>query len=330
MNNISKDEPIFVAGSNGLAGSAICRSLKSSGFTNLLVPLKKDLDLTNYIKVENWFSINKPSVVILCAAKVGGILANFNYPGDFIIENLKIQNNVIELAWKNNVKRFIFLGSSCIYPKYAKQPISEASLLTGPLEETNRSYAIAKISGIALCESLRRQYGFEAISLMPTNLYGPGDNYLLDKSHVLPALIRKFSVAKKKFEKEVICWGTGTPLREFLHSDDLASAVIFLLKNWDIVSDYIYKNENNNFSSIFNVGSGCEISIKDLALKITQLTEFKGQIIWDKTKPDGTPRKLLDISKIKNLGWEPRMNLENGLKNVIKDFEKNYLENCLK
>ncbi len=329
MNNFSKNEPIFIAGANGLAGSAICRSLKSNGFTNLLIPGKKDLDLTNYINVENWFSINKPSVVILCAAKVGGIMANFNFPGDFIIENLKIQNNVIELAWKNNVKRFIFLGSSCIYPKYANQPISEASLLTGPLEETNRPYAIAKIAGIELCDSLRRQYGFQAISLMPTNLYGPGDNYLLNNSHVLPALIRKFSIATKKIQKEVICWGTGNPLREFLHSDDLGSTVIFLMKNWDRVNDYIHKNKNNNFPTIFNVGSGCEISIKDLAINIAKLTNFKGQIIWDKTKPDGTPRKLLDISKIKTLGWAPKINLEDGLKNVIKDFEINFLENCL-
>ncbi len=329
MNNLSKDEPIFVAGANGLAGSAICRSLKSQGFSNLLIPRKKQLDLTNYIDVENWFNLNKPSVVILCAAKVGGILANFKYPGDFIIENLKIQNNVIELAWKNHVKRFIFLGSSCIYPKYADQPISEVSLLTGPLEETNRSYAIAKISGIELCDSLRRQYGFAAISLMPTNLYGPGDNYLLNQSHVLPALVRKFAVAKKKCQKEVICWGTGNPLREFLHSDDLGSSVVFLMKNWNLVSDYIYKNKANNFSSILNVGSGSEISIKDLAIKIAKLIEFKGQIIWDKTKPDGTPRKLLDISKIKNLGWEPRINLDDGLKNVIEDFYINYLENCL-
>ncbi len=328
MNNFSQNDSIFVAGANGLAGSAICRSLRNDGFNNLLTPSKKELDLTNYIDVENWFSMHKPSVVILCAAKVGGILANFNNPGDFILENLKIQNNVIELSWKNNVKRFIFLGSSCIYPKYAKQPISEDSLLTGQLENTNRAYAIAKISGIELCESLSKQYGFNAISLMPTNLYGPGDNYLLNESHVLPALVRRFSVAKRKSKKEVICWGSGNPLREFLFSDDLGNATIFLLKNWN-TKNKIFYNNNYESPSIFNIGSGSEISIKELAKKIAKLTSFEGEIIWDTSKPDGTPRKLLDISKIKKIGWEPKINLNEGLKNVIKDFQINHLENYL-
>ncbi len=328
MSNFSQNDPIFVAGANGLAGSAICRSLRNHGFNNLLTPRKKELDLTNYADVESWFSIHKPSVVILCAAKVGGILANFNYPGDFILENLKIQNNVIELSWKNNVKRFIFLGSSCIYPKYAKQPMSEDSLLTGQLENTNRAYAIAKISGIELCESLRKQYGFNAISLMPTNLYGPGDNYLLNESHVLPALVRRFSVATRKSQKEVVCWGTGNPLREFLYSDDLGNATIFLMKNWNTKADNILNNDYDS-PSIFNIGSGNEISIKELAKKIAKLTGFEGAIIWDSSKPDGTPRKLLDISKIQKIGWAPKVNLEEGLENVIKDFHINHLENCL-
>tara|TARA_Y100000589_G_scaffold281295_1_gene278144 strand:- start:1497 stop:2483 length:987 start_codon:yes stop_codon:yes gene_type:complete len=328
MNNFNKYDPIFIAGASGLAGSAICRSLRNHGFNNLLTPRRRELDLTNYVDVKKWFSINKPKVVILCAAKVGGILANYNYPADFILENLKIQNNVIELSWKSNVKRFIFLGSSCIYPKYAKQPISEDSLLTGQLENTNRPYAIAKISGIELCESLRKQYGFNAISLMPTNLYGPGDNYLLNESHVLPALVRRFSVATKKSKKEVLCWGSGNPLREFLFSDDLGNATIFLLKNWNTKNEIFF---NNNYDSplIFNIGSGSEISIKELANKIAKLTGFKGEIIWDKSKPDGTPRKLLDISKIKKIGWEPKINLKEGLKNVIKDFQINHLENYL-
>ena len=327
MNNFSQNEPIFVAGANGLAGSAICRSLKNHGFNNLLTPRKKELDLTNYIDLKNWFSMNKPSVVILCAAKVGGILANFNNPGDFILENLKIQNNVIELSWKNNVKKFIFLGSSCIYPKYAKQPISEDSLMTGKLENTNRAYAIAKISGIELCQSLRKQYRFNSISLKPTNLYGLGDNYLLNESHVLPALVRRFSVAKRKSQKEVICWGSGKPLREFLYSDDLGNATIFLMKNWDTKIKSFFND--NDTPSIFNIGSGNEISIKELAEKIAKLTGFKGKIVWDTSKPDGTPRKLLDISKIKKIGWEPKINLEEGLKRVIKDFQINHLADCL-
>ena len=328
MNNFSQNDSIFVAGANGLAGSAICRALRNHGFNNLLTPRKRELDLTNYIDVKNWFSTYKPSVVILCAAKVGGILANSNYPGDFILENLKIQNNVIELSWKSNVKRFIFLGSSCIYPKYAKQPITEDSLLTGQLENTNRAYAIAKISGIELCESLRKQYGFNAISLMPTNLYGPGDNYLLNESHVLPALVRRFSVATRKSQNEVVCWGSGNPLREFLYSDDLGNATIFLIKHWDTKIENVFTN-NYDSQTIFNVGSGNEISIKELAKKIAKLTGFEGQIIWDKSKPDGTPRKLLDISKIKKTGWEPKINLTEGLKNVIKDFHINHLENYL-
>ncbi len=328
MNNFSQNDSIFVAGANGLVGSAICRALRNHGFNNLLTPRKRELDLTNYIDVKNWFSTYKPSVVILCAAKVGGILANSNYPGDFILENLKIQNNVIELSWKSNVKRFIFLGSSCIYPKYAKQPITEDSLLTGQLENTNRAYAIAKISGIELCESLRKQYGFNAISLMPTNLYGPGDNYLLNESHVLPALVRRFSVATRKSQNEVVCWGSGNPLREFLYSDDLGNATIFLIKHWDTKIENVFTN-NYDSQTIFNVGSGNEISIKELAKKIAKLTGFEGQIIWDKSKPDGTPRKLLDISKIKKIGWEPKINLTEGLKNVIKDFHINHLENYL-
>ena len=329
MNKFSNDDCIFVAGANGLAGSAICRSLRNNGFINLLTPRKKDLDLTNFEEVKNWFSKRKPSIVILCAAKVGGILANYNYPGDFILENLKIQNNVIELSWRNNVKKFIFLGSSCIYPKFANQPIKEESLLTGKLEDTNRAYAIAKISGIELCESLRKQYGFNAISLMPTNLYGPGDSYLLNNSHVLPSLVRKFVVAKHTSQKEVTCWGTGSPLREFLYSDDLGNAIVKLMKTMDTKLENYAGNKIYDSPAIFNVGSGFEVTIKELAQKIAKLTEFEGQIKWDTSKPDGTPRKLLDISKIRCTGWEPKINLEEGLKRVAKDFQINHLDDCL-
>ncbi len=330
MSKISSEDCIFVAGANGLAGSAICRSLRNNGFNNLLTPRKKDLDLTNFEEVKNWFSKNKPSIVILCAAKVGGILANYKYPGDFILENLKIQNNVIELSWRNNIKKFIFLGSSCIYPKFANQPIKEESLLTGKLEDTNRAYAIAKISGIELCESLRKQYGFNAISLMPTNLYGPGDNYLLNKSHVLPSLVRKFVIAKKTSQKEVTCWGTGSPLREFLYSDDLGNAIVKLMKTLDTKIEKFAGNKIYDSAAIFNVGSGFEVTIKELAKKIAKLTEFEGQIKWDTSKPDGTPRKILDISKIRSTGWEPKINLEEGLKLVVKDFQINHLADCLR
>tara|TARA_B100000963_G_scaffold120047_1_gene104601 strand:+ start:6145 stop:7128 length:984 start_codon:yes stop_codon:yes gene_type:complete len=323
MKKIVKNDKIFIAGANGMVGQAIKKSLKKAGYGSkkyngsFLTPSKKELDLLNYESVEKWFSKKKPTVVILAAAKVGGILANSSQPTEFILENLKIQNNVIELAWKFNVKRFLFLGSSCIYPKFAKQPIIEESLLTDSLEPTNQWYALAKIAGIKLCEALRKQYGFDAISLMPTNLYGPGDNYHPDNSHVMAALIKKFLDASKKSLDTVTLWGTGSPLREFMHVDDLGDAVVFVLENWDPDSKIAPLDNNNSPLLLLNVGTGKDISIKDLAKKISAITSYKGQIIWDKTKPDGTPRKLLNIEKIKQLGWEPKISLDNGIKKTL-------------
>jgi len=322
---ISKDYKIFIAGHSGMVGSAIKRSLIKKGYTNLLCPNRKDLNLLNYLEVENWFEINKPDVVILAAAKVGGIYANSNYTGDFILENLKIQNNVIENSWKHKVKRFLFLGSSCIYPRLAKQPLKEKYLLTGPLENTNESYAIAKIAGIKLCTALKNQYGFDAISLMPTNLYGQGDNYHSENSHVLPSMIRKFYEAKIKGLKEVVCWGTGSPKREFLFVDDLAEASIFILEEVSIENENLYE-ENNNFSGILNIGVGIDISIRELASLISSIVGYEGEIVWDLSKPDGTPRKLLDISKLKTIGWNAKTTLEKGIKLTLMSYVKD-LEN---
>ncbi len=320
-----KDKKIFVAGAGGMVGGAIYKRLKQEGFCNLLTPKRSEIDLSNSLVVSNWFKEKKPDVVILAAAKVGGILDNANHPADFLLENIKIQNNVIESAWKNNVERFIFLGSSCIYPKFAKQPIKEEYLLQGKLEPTNDSYAIAKIAGIKLCQALNNQYNFDAISLMPTNLYGPGDNYHPENSHVMASLIRKFCDAVKTKSKEVICWGTGSPYREFLYVEDLASAVYFLLENWHPKSIESPRNTSGEPLFHLNVGTGKDISIKELAYQIAKLTGFEGEIVWDRNKPDGTPKKLLDISKIKSLGWEPIINLEEGIKLAINDYRKNYL-----
>ena len=323
MSLINKNDLIYVAGHNGMVGKAITRFLKNNSYKNLLLPNRKDLDLLNTIEVENWFYKNKPEVVILAAAKVGGIEANNNYPADFILENIKIQTNIIENSWKIGVKKFLFLGSSCIYPKLAKQPLKEEYLLTGQLEPTNEPYAIAKIAGIKLCSALKKQYGFDAISLMPTNLYGPGDNYNLNNSHVMPALIRKFYDAKLNKKSEVICWGTGAPKREFLYVDDLAEAAIFILENISSES-----NPNNKFSlnldSLINVGTGLDISIKDLAEMIAKELNYKGNIKWETNKPDGTPRKLLDVSQLKKLGWQAKTSLEKGIKLTIKNFEKEF------
>ncbi len=308
---ISKNDLIFVAGHKGMAGSSIIRSLRKKGYKKFIFADRKELDLRDYLKVMQWFNFNKPDVVIDAAAKVGGILANRNMPADFIFDNLKIQLNVIESAWKNDVKRLLFLGSSCIYPKFAKQPIKEEYLLNGTLEKTNESYAIAKIAGIKMCESLREQYGFDAICAMPTNLYGPGDSYNLENSHVLPALIRRFYEAKLNNKDNVLCWGSGNPLREFLHVDDLGDACVFLLENW------YPKNEELKF---INIGTGIDISIKDLANKVSKLIKYNGNIIWDKDKPDGTFKKQLDIVKIKKLGWKSRITLQEGLERTIKDF----------
>lgn len=317
MNLISKKDKIFIAGHNGMVGSAIHKCLIENNYENLLTVSKIDLDLRSEKDVIEWFKKNKPDVVIIAAAKVGGILANNNQPVNFFLDNIKIQNNLIETAWKEGVRRLLFLGSSCIYPKYATQPITEESLLDGSLEPTNEFYAIAKISGIKLCEALRKQYNFDSVCLMPTNLYGPNDNFHPENSHVIPSLLRKFHEAKFHNKSSVSCWGTGNAMREFLHVDDLAEASKFVLEKWDIKVESKSMNPILNF---LNVGTGKDISIKDLALMIAKITSYKGRIEWDTTKPDGTPRKLLDISKIKELGWEPKINLEKGLSDTYKDF----------
>ena len=326
---ISKNYKIFIAGHKGMVGSAIKRVLIKRGYTNLLCPSRKDLDLLDFQKVENWFKENNPDIVILAAAKVGGIYANNSYTGDFILENLKIQTNIIENAWKYKVKRFLFLGSSCIYPKLASQPLKEEYLLTGALENTNESYAIAKIAGIKLCAALKIQYGFDAISLMPTNLYGPGDNYHTLNSHVLPAMIRKFYEARiGKFNK-VNLWGTGLPKREFLYVDDLAEASAFVLENISVENKLLYDNKNI-FNGVLNVGIGLDISIKELATLISSIVGYGGQIIWDKSKPDGTPRKLLDVTKLKNLGWEAKTSLKDGIKLTLENYIQGLKDNSIR
>tara|TARA_Y100000589_G_scaffold332162_1_gene389860 strand:+ start:99 stop:1097 length:999 start_codon:yes stop_codon:yes gene_type:complete len=323
---ISLSEKIFIAGASGMAGNSIYKQFIKAGYGNLkkggiiLTPSRKELDLLDYESVKKWFNKNNPTVVILAAAKVGGIIANNNFPADFIIENLKIQTNVIETAWRNGTKRLLFLGSSCIYPKFAFQPIKEESLLNGSLETTNEWYAIAKIAGIKLCQSLRKQYDFDAISLMPTNLYGPGDNYHPTNSHVFASLINKFCIAKNKSLKEVVCWGTGSPLREFMHVDDLGKAVLFALERWDPKSVEAPLDENKKALDFLNVGTGNDISIFELANKIAKIIDYKGEIIWDKTKPDGTPRKLLNVEKINQLGWRAKINLDEGIKRTTQEI----------
>tara|TARA_B100000161_G_C33522669_1_gene401911 strand:+ start:95 stop:1081 length:987 start_codon:yes stop_codon:yes gene_type:complete len=325
------NEKIFLAGANGMVGKAIKKALRKAGYGDpsiggiIFSPSRKQLDLLNFNALEDWYRLNNPTVVIIAAAKVGGILANSEKPYDFIFENLKIEANIIELSRKFGVKKLLFLGSSCIYPKFSKQPIKEEYLLESSLEATNQWYAIAKIAGIKLCESIYDQYGINAISLMPCNLFGTGDNYNLSTSHVLPALIRKFQTAKNTNQNKVICWGTGQPMREFLYVDDLAEACIFALNNWDITHKDAPLDERQKKLSWLNVGSGKEISIKDLAEKISNLVGFKGEIIWDKNKPDGTPRKLLDTSRIRSLGWEPKISLDNGIKLAIEDYKKLFL-----
>ena len=316
---ISKKSKIFIAGHNGMVGSAIHRSLQQKGYQNILCTPRNDLNLLNFEEVNNWFNKNRPEVVILAAAKVGGIYANSNYSFDFILENLKIQNNVIENAWKYKVKKFLFFGSSCIYPKFVKQPIKEEYLLTGELEKTNDSYALAKIAGIKLCTSLKEQYGFDVICLMPTNLYGPGDNYHPQNSHVLPAMLKRFYDAKTRGMDEISCWGSGSPLREFLHVDDLADATIFILENISSENKIFY-DKKDNFNGILNVGFGLDISIKDLANLISSVVGYKGKITWDLSKPDGTPRKLLDVSKLNKLGWSPKIELKKGIELTLKSF----------
>ncbi len=322
MNLISFDEKIVIFGAKGMVGSAILRCLKKNAYSKILTPSKEELNLLDNNKVKEWFILNKPDIVILAAARVGGIYANNKFPADFILENLKIQTNIIETSFENNIKKFLFLGSSCIYPKYASQPIKEEELLNGYLEPTNQWYAIAKISGIKLCEALNKQYNFNAISLMPTNLYGPGDNYDPLNSHVLPSLISRFYNAKIKKEQKVICWGTGNPLREFLHVDDLAEACLFSLENWDINNHLSPRDLNGECLTYLNVGTGKDLSIKQLAKLVADCIGFRGEICWDNSKPDGTPKKQLDISRITAMGWKPKVELKEGIKNTIDSYIK--------
>ena len=318
---INLNDKIFIAGSSGMVGSAIKRNFIKKGYKNILCPSRDDLNLLNFYAVKNWFKQNTPDVVILAAAKVGGIYANLKYTGDFILENLKIQNNVIENSWKFKVKRFLFLGSSCIYPKLASQPLKEEYLLNGLLENTNESYSIAKIAGIKLCAALKTQYGFNAISLMPTNLYGQGDNYHPLNSHVLPSMINKFYEAKINGNKIVNLWGTGSPRREFLFVDDLAEALIFVLENVSTSNGLLF-DVLNNYQGLLNIGVGSDISIKELAKLISSIVGFEGKINWDSSKPDGTPRKLLDVSKLNKLGWSAQTSLEKGIKLTLKSYIK--------
>ena len=310
---LSQSDRIFVAGHKGMAGSAICRALEKKGYKNILKCKREDLDLSDINAVRDWYKLNKPDVVILAAATVGGIQANNNFPVNFLLNNLKIQNNVIEISWKSNVKRLLFLGSSCIYPKFSKQPIKEEELMTGSLEPTNEWYALAKITGIKLCMALKKQHNFDAISLMPTNLYGPGDNYHPTNSHVLPGLIRRFDEAAQRGDDSVTCWGSGSPMREFLHVDDLGKACVFVLEKWRPSVDEI---------QYLNVGTGIDLTIKQLAEEISIATNFSGSIIWDKSKPDGTPKKQLDITRLKNMGWNSTISLKEGLKNTVELFRK--------
>ena len=310
---ITPADRIFVAGHRGMAGSAICRALQRAGYGQVLTASRDELDLLDGTAVQRWFTEHRPTVVVLAAAKVGGIVANTSYPADFLLDNLKIQTHVIESAWRSGVRRLLFLGSSCIYPKFAAQPIREEALLTGALEPTNEWYAIAKITGIKLCEALRAQHGFDAISLMPTNLYGPGDNYHPTNSHVLPALIRRFHEAAEASAPSVTCWGTGKPLREFLHVDDLGEACVFALEHWQPGSEEL---------QYLNVGTGVDLSIHDLAEAVAAATSYQGAINWDTSMPDGTPRKQLDVSRIAALGWRAHISLEEGLAATVSEFRQ--------
>jgi GDP-L-fucose synthase len=306
---MNKDSKIYVAGHNGMVGSALVRKLKELGYTNIVTKSKKELDLTNQFQVNHFFHFEKPEYVFLAAAKVGGIKANDQFRAEFIYQNLMIQSNIIKASYDNKVKKLLFLGSSCIYPKMSPQPIKEEYLLTGPLETSNDAYAVAKIAGIKMCQDFNKQYGTNYISVMPTNLYGESDNYDLNNSHVLPALIRKFHEAKIENKSSVEIWGSGTPMREFLYVDDLATACHYLMLNY-------------NDSEIINVGTGKDISIKDLAYLIKDVLEYDGEIHFNTEMPDGTPRKLLDVSKILDLGWEPVTGLRTGIKKAYRDYVK--------
>jgi GDP-L-fucose synthase len=304
---VNKHSKIYVAGHRGMVGSAIVRKLKSEGHDHIVVKTSAEMDLRDQQQVEQFFKTEKPEYVFLAAAKVGGIQANNIYRGEFLYDNLMIQNNVIHQSYATGVKKLLFLGSSCIYPKMAPQPLKEEYLLTGALESTNEPYAVAKIAGIKMCEAYRDQYGCNFISAMPTNLYGPGDNYDLNNSHVLPALIRKFHEAKLEDKPFVEIWGTGSPKREFLYVDDLAEACYFLMTSY-------------NEKSFVNIGSGEDLSIKDLALLVKDIVGFKGELKFDSTKPDGTPRKLMDVSKMKNIGWSAKVELKKGISKVYQEY----------
>lgn len=307
---MEKDGKIYVAGHRGMVGSAICRALKREGYTNVITRTHRELDLCRQDQVEKFFSEEKPEYVFLGAAKVGGIMANSEALADFMYENIILEMNVIHSAWQNNCQKLIFLGSSCIYPRLAPQPMPESCLLTSELEKTNEAYALAKISGLKYCEFLNRQYGTDYISVMPTNLYGPNDNYHPTHSHVLPALIRRFHEAKVQKLPEVLCWGTGKPLREFLYVDDLADACLYLMEHYS-------GNET------VNLGTGKELTIKELTELVAKVIGYEGEIKWDHQKPDGTPRKLLDISKLEKLGWHYKTELEDGIRYTYEDFLNN-------
>lgn len=307
---MKKNSKIYIAGHNGMVGSAIWRTLIAKGYTNLIGVSSAELDLRNQQAVRDFISVAKPDVVIDAAARVGGILANNNYPYQFLMENLQIQNNLIDAALQGGIEKFIFLGSSCIYPRLAPQPLKEECLLTSDLEPTNEWYAIAKITGVKACQAIRKQFGKDYVSLMPTNLYGTHDNFDLNTSHVLPAMMRKFHEAKENHNAPVTLWGSGTPLREFLFVDDMAQAVVFALENK--LPEYLY-----------NIGTGVDLTIKELAETIQKITGHQGEIIWDATKPDGTPRKLMDISKMHNLGWKHQVDLEQGIQMTYDWFLEN-------
>ena len=307
---MNKSERIFVAGHKGMVGSAITRALESAGFSNLLKRSRAELDLSDFRAVREFFEKEKPDIVVFAAAKVGGIKANNDFPVEFLTNNLRIQTNVISAAHENGARKLLFLGSSCIYPKHAPQPIPETALLTGPLEPTNEAYAIAKIAGLKLCQAYNREYNANFISAMPSNLYGPNENFDLETSHVLAALLRKTHEAKTNRARELVVWGTGTPRREFLHVDDCASACLFLLEKYDS-------------PEIINVGCGQDVTIRELAELICDVVQFDGELTWDKTKPDGTPRKLLDVSRLRALGWTPSISLRDGITRTYDWFLKN-------
>jgi GDP-L-fucose synthase len=305
---MNEGDRVYIAGHRGLVGSAVVRRLQAAGFVNLLTRERGALDLTRQDEVERFFAAEKPAYVFLAAARVGGILANATYPADFIRDNLLIETNVIDAAWRHGVTKLLFLGSSCIYPKLAPQPMKEDHLLTGALEPTNEWYAIAKIAGLKMCQAYRRQHGFDSIAVMPTNLYGPGDNFTRESSHVVPALIRRFHEAREHKAAEVVVWGTGTPRREFLHVDDLADALFFLMRT--------YSDE-----APVNVGWGEDVSIRELAETIRRVVGYQGAIVFDATRPDGTPRKLLDVTRMTRLGWRPRVPFEQGLTQTVEWFK---------